>query len=574
MLLQKLLFWVILLCPVLSYAQDPVIKAQDVVITEIMADPSPAAGLPELEWIELRNRSDSDINLLGWKLAKPSSISGPMPDYLLKADSLVLICSRTSLPDLLPFGSVLSVTSFPSLSNSGDRITLLSALGQTVHSVGYQDDWYRNELKKQGGWTLEMIDIQNPCGGKENWTASEDHSGGTPCLPNSVSAPNPDVSTPRLLRAYPADSLQLVLVFDEPLDSVRSSMSSSYQVDNGIGNPLSVTLSAPSFDHVNLQLPVPIRRGLNYTVTVQGATDCTGQPTGIYNTARVALPDHADSLDIIINEILFNPKSDGNDFVEIYNRGDKVINLKNMYLANRDVYGSISNIRQLSDEDRLFFPGEFMVITENKNLVLNQYFAKNSGAFIELSSMPSFGDDEGHVVLLNEDGRVIDQVHYQDDWHLPLITDPEGVSLERIDYLEPSQQPDNWMSASSSSGYGTPTYINSQHRPASVLPGDMVVEPRVFSPDQDGFEDFALIRYRFPAPGFLANITVFDAGGRAVRALQRNAISGIEGYYRWDGLDDKGRRLPVGLYIVFAEIFNLEGKKKRFKLAVVLSMRH
>ena len=153
-------------------------------------------------------------------------------------------------------------------------------------------------------------------------------------------------------------------------------MSSSYQVDNGIGNPLSVTLSAPSFDHVNLQLPVPIRRGLNYTVTVQGATDCTGQPTGIYNTARVALPDHADSLDIIINEILFNPKSDGNDFVEIYNRGDKVINLKNMYLANRDVYGSISNIRQLSDEDRLFFPGEFMVITENKNLVLNQYFAK------------------------------------------------------------------------------------------------------------------------------------------------------------------------------------------------------
>ena len=126
------------------------IKAQDVVITEIMADPSPAAGLPELEWIELRNRSDSDINLLGWKLAKPSSISGPMPDYLLKADSLVLICSRTSLPDLLPFGSVLSVTSFPSLSNSGDRITLLSALGQTVHSVGYQDDWYRNELK--AGW--------------------------------------------------------------------------------------------------------------------------------------------------------------------------------------------------------------------------------------------------------------------------------------------------------------------------------------------------------------------------------------------------------------------------------------
>ena len=123
--------------PCLSYAQDPVIKAQDVVITEIMADPSPAAGLPELEWIELRNRSDSDINLLGWKLAKPSSISGPMPDYLLKADSLVLICSRTSLPDLLPFGSVLSVTSFSFLIQFGrqDHAVVLPGPDGYIQSV-------------------------------------------------------------------------------------------------------------------------------------------------------------------------------------------------------------------------------------------------------------------------------------------------------------------------------------------------------------------------------------------------------------------------------------------------------
>ena len=55
------------------------------------------------------------------------------------------------------------------------------------------------------------------------------------------------------------------------------------------------------------------------------------------------------------------------------------------------------------------------------------------------------------------------------------------------------------------------------------------------------------------------NVTVFDASGRPVRALQRNALCGQTGSFRWDGLDDKFAKLPLGPYVIFTEIFNLEG---------------
>jgi flagellar hook assembly protein FlgD len=101
-----------------------------------------------------------------------------------------------------------------------------------------------------------------------------------------------------------------------------------------------------------------------------------------------------------------------------------------------------------------------------------------------------------------------------------------------------------------------------------------MVTPDIFSPDNEGTDDFATINYSFPSPGYVANITIFDASGRKVRYLEQNALSGIKGYYRWDGLDDKNRKLSQGIYIIYTEIFNTAGKKKQFKNTVVLARKH
>ncbi len=549
-------------------------KQYDVVIDEIMADPTPQVALPNYEWIELKNTTAFPINLLGWRIADLTGQSGTMPNFILKPDSFVIVCTSSAVANMSVYGTVISVTSFPSLDNGGDLISLLNGTGTVIHSVNYTDKWYQNELKKDGGWTLEMIDTKNPCNGFSNWRASVDTRGGTPAKKNSIDAINADNTAPRLLRAYASDSVNVVLVFDEPMDIVKAAVLSNYSISDGIGQPQTANAIAPAYDRIALRLNLPLVRNKVYTVTVTGVTDCVGNAIGSKNAAKLGLASATDSFDLVINEILFNPIPTGVDYIELYNRTTKVINLKNIYIANRNTSGTISSITQLSAENYLLFPEEFIVVTSNAAVVKRDFVALNLDAFVEVSSTPSYNDDKGDVIVLNEQGKIVDELVYSDKWHFKLLDKKEGVSLERIDYHAPTQNKDNWHSAATSVGYGTPTYKNSQFRIDLQVQGDIRVTPDIVSPDNDGMDDYATIDYNFPSPGYVANITIFDANGRIVRYLQRNALCGVTGYFRWDGLGEKFQKLPVGIYIIYTEVFNLNGKKKQFKNTIVLARRN
>jgi hypothetical protein len=557
-----------------SYFAPYTAQQYDIVIDEIMSDPTPQVGLPDNEWIELKNTSASPINLQGWTIGDLTENSGAMPNFILQPDSFVIVCTGSAFTAMSAFGKAISVTSFPSLDNTGDQLALSTADGKIIHAVKYSDDWYQNELKKSGGWSLEMIDTKNPCSGFGNWIASVDPSGGTPGKKNSVDTNNIDQTPPHLLRAYTIDSINITLVFDEPLDSLKAATAGNYLISDGIGIPQSAVAVSPLFDKVNLRLATSLNQNKVYTVTSNSLTDCAGNTIGSANIARVGLSSVADSFDVIINEILFNPKPNGVDYVEIYNRGNKIINLKQIHIANRNSTGVISSITQLSTDDYLLFPQDFIVITENPGIVKSQYITLNPDAFITVGSMPSFSDANGDVILLNAQGNITDELQYDASWQFPLIDNPEGVALERIDYDAPTQSSNNWHSAATSTGYGTPTYKNSQYRIDQQLQGEINISPAIFSPDNDGVDDFATIDYNFPEPGYVANITIFDASGRPVRYLQQNALCGTKGKYQWDGLGDKNQKLPIGIYVVCTEIFNLDGKTKQFKNPIVLARRN
>ncbi len=551
--------------------------AYDVLIDELMADPSPQVGLPNAEWIELKNTSGFTINLQGWRVADASSQSGPMPAYQLRADSFVIVCASGALASLSAFGPAIAVTSFPSLDNSGDVLSLTSNTGKTIHSLAYTDAWYKNELKKDGGWTLEIVDTKNPCGGIENWNASTDARGGTPASTNAVNGTVTDVAGPKLVRAVANDATHITLTFNENLDSTTAVNLAGYSISDGIGSPVVATAIAPQFIQVQLTLASALQFGKVYTVSATAATDCKGNAMSTARSTQVGLFANLLKFDVIVNEILFNPKPDANDYVELYNRSNKIINLKNSYLANRSSAGIIAGITQISSTDYPLFPGDFIVATKDPESIRRNYVAYNPDAFITVNT-PSYNDDAGNVLLLNEQGNIIDEISYSDKWHFALISNTEGVALERINYndttLVPAEQQKNWHSAASSAGYGTPTYKNSQAAEATAVQGDITVSPKIFSPDNDGQDDVATITYRFPEQGYVANITIFDAAGRPVRYLQRNALSGITGYYRWDGLGENQKKLPVGLYVVYTEVFNLTGKTRRFKNTITLARKN
>ena len=552
--------------PFLAYTQS----RYDVIIDEIMADPSPQIGLPNNEWIELKNASDHSINLVGWRIGDAGGQSGPIPDLNLKPDSFVIICTGSAAAAMSVFGTVISVTSFPSLDNDGDQIFLMAANGSIIHAVAYSGGWYQNELKKEGGWTLEIIDTRNPCGGVSNWKASADMQGGTPGRRNSIDDINDDKSGPKLKNVFSLDSITIVAVFDEPIDSLQGATIANYHIDGGLSIMNAVTI-APVFNSVELTLNSALLSGMIYNLTINNVTDCRNNAINTANTARVGLPIEASSPGIVINEMLFNPRSNGFDYVELYNAGSKIVDASKLYAANRNSTNLISSIRQISSDPHYIFPGDYLVITEDVASLEINYLVKNPDAVIQLPSLPSYPDEEGDVILLTGQGDIVDEVKYNDHWHFKLIENPEGVSLERIDPSAPSQDAANWHSAASTAGYGTPSYQNSQYKQTQPIDAAIEVVPKIFSPDNDGHDDVATVQYKLSDPGDVANITIYDADGRPVRYLVKNGTLGAGGQWNWDGLDEKGNKLPIGTYIIYTEIFNLQAKKQHFKNIVVLA---
>lgn len=454
----------------------------DVLITEIFPDPSPSIGLPLNEFIEIKNVSATSYNLKDWKIADASSVATIAINYILPPDSIVIVCSNSAVPVFNLYGNTIGVSNFPSLDNDADLIFLKSKEGFIVHTVDYSKTWYQNDLKINGGWSLEMIDTKNPCAGVTNWKASIEHRGGTPGKTNSIAGNNKDDAAPALLRTYTIDSITIVAVFDEPIDSLGASEISKYALDKNSGKPTKALPTVPVLNEVVLKLAVPLIPGTVYTLTVTGIDDCAGNTIGTINQSKAGRPSLADTFDVVINELLFNPKIDGFDFIELYNKSRNIIDLQQLYLANRTVTGALANISQLSAAPYLLFPEEYLVFTENKNWLRQNYMVKNAGKLAELQSIPSLPDDQGTLAIVNTQGKNIDNIEYDSKWHFALLDNQEGISLERIDYSAPTQNKNNWTSAASTAGFGTPGYQNSQFKADPQMQGVISAHPGIFLP--------------------------------------------------------------------------------------------
>lgn len=569
MLLKKLLL-IVSAIPFIAHAQTA--NRFDLVITEIMADPSPAVSLPSAEYVEIKNVSSTAFNLNGWKLSDATSTGTINTSFTIQPDSIVILCSTGNVTTFSAFERAIGVTSFPSLDNDGDLLSLKSPQGKIIHAMSYAIDWYQNEVKKDGGWSLEMIDIKNPCSGMYNWKASIDAKGGTPGKKNSVDGVNIDAAPPQLVRTYSLDSLTIIALFNEPLDSASASIVSNYSFSNNISIKSSLP-QTPLFNSVALKLSTPLQKQTIYSLVVSNLTDCKGNAIGVYNKAKAGLTEEALQNDVVVNEVLFNPRPGAYDYVEIYNRSNKIIDANKLYIANRNASGSLGSVKKLSETPLYIFPDDYMVVTEDASSLQHEYMVQNSQNVLVISSLPSYPDDKATVVITNSQGKVVDEVSYSEKWHFGLISNDEGVALERIDPDDSSQKQTNWHSAASTAGYGMPTYKNSQHKQINAINATINVNPKIFSPDNDGHDDIATISYQVTEPGYVANITIFDANGRLIRYFVKNALLGLKGSWNWDGLNENAQRLSVGTYIIYTEISNLQGKKKQFKNTVVLARK-
>ncbi|GAA4300920.1 lamin tail domain-containing protein [Compostibacter hankyongensis] len=540
-------------------------RQYDVLISEIFADPDPAEGLPAEKFVELRNNSAHPLNLQDWIFSN-STRSAVLPPFILDPDSMLILCSHLDEEQYRPFGNTAGLTGFPTPKIDGDLLSLRSRNGALIHAVAYRPSWYGDTARSAGGWSLEMKDTRHPCSDSSNWSASIHPSGGTPGSVNSVNLAGGG-SVPDLVEVTVIDSLTLSAVFSQDMDSSLAAKADHYHIDKNILVD-SVVARAPFFRTVALYLKRPLQRGVRYRLEVTGAAGCGGRPVGVKNTLAFGLLEQALPGDIILSEVLFHPQPGGEKFVELYNRSQKMIDLHNLYLARRENDGALTQAVRLSGEHAPFLPGTWLVVTPSPEDIRSRYYCKDPEAFLSPGRLPSYPQTEGDVVLLSGQDTVLDELAYREEDHFQLLQNTAGISLEKTDYNKPSGETANWQSAPADAGYATPTY-----RSAATAAGaaDVAVDPPVISPgDQDGRDDEAFIRYRLGPAGGVANITVFDASGRAVGHPYRSFTLSAQGSLRWDGRGNGGRVLPTGLYILYIEIFNTEGAVKKWKLPVTV----
>ena len=547
------------------YVLPQIARNFDVLINEIMADPDPSNGLPSVEYVELFNRSTKPISLKNWTLADVTT-KAKLPDYLLLPDSFVIITS--SAYTVLFNQSSIGVNSFPSLGNDGDNLTLTNDGGQMIHAVNYTSAWITDALKRDGGYSLEMVDTKNPCG-SGNWKASTHPFGGTPGNKNSVAGKNLDETPPRLTRIYAMDSIHLELFFNEAMDSTRLINNAQYAITPH-KNILSVAGRAPFYSSTVLTLAQPIGLDTTYTLSVSNANDCASNQLQDYSSLEFGLPYQPESTDLAINEVLFNPSSAGVDFVEIYNKSNKLIDLKNCIIAKRDDAGNISSYAWISPSGFMLKPQGYLVATSSTQNIQQTYFCLNPENLVTVN-LPGLNDDAGNIILLDNKGRIFDELNYTNKMHVPLLDDENGVSIERIDFNRPTSDATNWTSAAASVGYATPTYKNSQYLQTQHADYTIQLQPKTISPDGDGYQDVMNINYVLNQTGYTGTLTIFNDAGVVVKTLFKNNILGTSGTYTWDGTLTDGGKAPIGIYIFYLEVFNLTGDTKSYKTAGVVA---
>jgi len=542
-------------------------QTHDVVFSEIYYEPNSSSPLPNSEYIEIYNRSAAALDLTGW-VVSDGNTDGLMPHFILHPQSYIVLYKER---DSALFAGINSIgTNLPSLNNDvGDHLQLFDSLGTLIDAVDFNDDYYHDTNKDDGGWSIERIDNDFTCANEFNWIASSSVLHGTPGSTNSVQDVFTDDVAPLVKSVFPSDSFSVQVVFNEALSGgYLDTWNYEIKSESGITMVPHTIFSTTSGDSIQLQLPQALGWGVYFLKVSNAVSDCPGNG---YEGPEIpfGFPEEAMPGDVVINELLFNPYSGGNDFLELYNSSSKIIDLKGWIIQEADFADSLS-IRDdcVLPSSKLIFPDEFLALTNDIKKVSGFYYSQSMHLF-QAPSFPDFNSDNGRVAILNSNGELIDAFNYSEDMHFNMLEDVKGVSLERLSTNETSHDKFNWHSAAATAGFATPGYENSQVAGMNFS-GKVSLEKELFSPDNDGYDDLLIIHYESEKAGVRLSAIIYNHEGYAVRTLLAGASIGNSGLVTWDGVGNNGSVPACGPYVLVMSFFDEDGNEEVIKKAIYL----
>lgn len=331
-----------------------------------------------------------------------------------------------------------------------------------------------------------------------------------------------------------------------PLDALPDSV--SY---DPIGNSVSLSFSNPLPEQTELSLEI------------NDLTDLSGN--SLDTIIEFFMASSPGSGELLINEVLFNPRADGVDFIELYNPTSTWLSLDQLKVINDDNGDSFT-----FSEGGLIGPLEFAVLTSDSRRIISDYSAHDERVMYNVD-LPRLNNDKGNITLIIDESQIIDELDYDEDFHLSILDIIDGVSLERIDINSPTNESSNWTSASSAIGFATPGLVNSA---ISDKFSELKIEmsSKIISPNGDQFDDVLLINYALDKSDYLSTVTIYSDRGEQVAMIANNQISGSQGIWQWDGKrEDNQEVVNSGIYVVLIELQSLSGNRERIKRTIVVT---
>ena len=532
------------------WASDSTVPAVwgEVLINEVMADPNPPVHYAE-EYLELYNRSERLINLEDWVL-------------------LVNTRSYTLTETLMPGGMLLEPGAYGvildlTLPNGGATLSLHDRGGQLVHAVRYGLPWDGADWKKEGGWALESPDPEQLCNISELWEYSSDPAGGTPGRINSQDAVLEDRESPLLLYAGyhdPANVLGegepglLRLSFSEPVVLSPAELQQIVLIPGNI-SPLEAHLLPPLSTVLELRFPLDLQERHMFRVKIPKLSDCQGNESLSLEITAGSVSDPVPG-SVQINEIMYDPAEGQAEYIELALPGNRYYDLRELAIHVVDPGDPADDPIALSDHSRLMAPGSYLVVTSCVEHLRESYRLSRSGQWVEVDGLKALNNGGGSLSLTDRAGNVVDRVDYGDQMHTPILSDTRGISLERISGEGSGSDPDNWHSAAAIVGYATPGQINSQAMIGTESDQLLQVEPLVFSPDNDGFQDLLELSVSTGTSGWVLSLWITDLEGNLLRRPANNHLAGPFTTYTWDGACEDGSMVAPGIYVLHVTAYH------------------
>ena len=541
------------------------------IFTELMADPSPTVGLPEdVEWLELHNRSSDFLQLGGLQIKDGGGAICTLTSGILPPGGYLAICESGFETKLKTAeNTVIGISGFPSLTNSGEQIQLINAQEELLDQVVYSDSWYKDASKREGGWSLERIHLSRDCLGSQNWAACRTLPGGTPGKVNSSAYDSISWTRPVLRQLELIDPKTLLLAFSNGMDPSLLQKPDLFTIQPPIAlSRIEWNSEQPERIVFHFLEALPSSQ-LFHLKASHNLVDCIGQPFSPILEVSFGLPEPVEKGTLLLNELLFDPFPGEGRFIEIVNVGSKIASLKSLFVADLQRGSSLHAL----PSNQFLLPGEYLVLAPDPASLLIRYPNGKPNQLVQMP-LPSLDATEGNVSLVFSSGsevEIIDSFSYHAQMHNALLgaSQREGVSLERIRWEVPASETANWTSGSS---YGSPTLPNSQQRAPLQVDGSAfkALSNRI-SPDGDGWEDIWELQYQMPGPNFWLNAIIYNLEGAPIRQWVWQQRLSSEGILRWEGETEQGEPAQPGIYIISLECFNPEGSIIREK--VVVSVR-